>query len=417
MRAWLSAIVIGLALAPLGAKAWTQHALGTWQALQVLPDARQEPPVRVESLEQFLRTQGTALELILREEEQWARANVRNYAPRPEVLAYRFDPKAEAPEWRRRFMAAVRINPSLPLTPFLQLQPLPSVLSANARMEIPVREVVAPGAEAAAAGHRLVALREGEAVPVIDVIASASDEPDYGMDLGLWADSGTEAGRLYGLGKPPWSALQLAQGEQALFHRGFYHESSWVYALVEGANRSLLESRMHLWQTLARHARVTGHAYWSWRFAGWAMHYAQELTQPYRARLLPGVSPLQLVSWRFMNAVGASRALEQAFAQSNQRMLALEQYQQQVLFGALSRGELQHPWIQALGHMREDIGRLVLPERGLREQVARHAFMRADVLDEWVSRGIAPSAELDGLLTELAGDFGSVTRAIWRRLQ
>lgn len=140
MRAWLSAIVIGLALAPLGAKAWTQHALGTWQALQVLPDARQEPPVRVESLEQFLRTQGTALELILREEEQWARANVRNYAPRPEVLAYRFDPKAEAPEWRRRFMAAVRINPSLPLTPFLQLQPLPSVLSANARMEIPVRE-------------------------------------------------------------------------------------------------------------------------------------------------------------------------------------------------------------------------------------------------------------------------------------
>ncbi len=54
--------------------------------------------------------------------------------------------------------------------------------------------------------NRYAELKPGEAVPVIDVVATASDEPDHGFDIGLWEDSGTPYGRLYGFGKQPFGA-------------------------------------------------------------------------------------------------------------------------------------------------------------------------------------------------------------------
>ena len=43
----------------------------------------------------------------------------------------------------------------------------------------------------------------GEPVSIAEVIASASDEPDFGMDIGLFADNGTDFGQRYGFGINP----------------------------------------------------------------------------------------------------------------------------------------------------------------------------------------------------------------------
>ena len=52
--------------------------------------------------------------------------------------------------------------------------------------------------------NTFVALREGDLVSVVDVVASATDEPDYGLDIGLWADNGTPHGAVHGFGKQPF---------------------------------------------------------------------------------------------------------------------------------------------------------------------------------------------------------------------
>ena len=49
----------------VSAWAWSQHALGTWQSLQSMPELQGVPPVKVESLANFLRFQGPALEAVL----------------------------------------------------------------------------------------------------------------------------------------------------------------------------------------------------------------------------------------------------------------------------------------------------------------------------------------------------------------
>lgn len=123
------------ALAVSPARAWSDQALCTWQALEPLTEIG-SLRVRVESLEHFLAAQAPQLERVLAEHEAWAREHLEPYDPRPEALALQ-----------------------------------------------------APGA---AGGGQAT---EGSELAVSDVIATAAQEPDFGLDLGLYADSGTARGR------------------------------------------------------------------------------------------------------------------------------------------------------------------------------------------------------------------------------
>jgi hypothetical protein len=104
--------LIVTALAAHPAFAWDNHALGTSIALEALVDAA--PPVRVETLESFLAAEGAGVAAVLDSEEAWARANVPSYPQRPGALAYR------AGENRAAFLAAIRVNPNVPMGLFLQ---------------------------------------------------------------------------------------------------------------------------------------------------------------------------------------------------------------------------------------------------------------------------------------------------------
>jgi hypothetical protein len=440
---WFERLFFGLLLgvAVSSAHAWSRHAIGTWQALNALPEVRSEPLVKVEPLSGFLKDQGPALEGLLQQEEQWARGHVRNYPARPEVLAYRHDKDADASVWVLRFLNAVRANPHMPLPLYLQLQPTPHVLSENHRPGLTWQDV-SLYKEPSLVDTKFVALREAEWVAVLDVIATASDEPDYGLDIGLWENNATEFGRIYGFGKQPLGDPKHPASSQASFHSGYFHESPLAYAASGSLRRTFPEYRMHLWQTLARHAMLSGHPYWGWRFAGWAMHYAQDLTQPYHATMLPGHSVMGMVWDDVLAITGTPHSKDERLHQMSERHAALESFHQQSLLAALHKGEFNHPNLLAFANLSKDQGRLVLTEFSLREDVSKSAHASAEALDALMLKAFPMTGSelanhiqsvnlystlaqhnpnvrdaLDKQLRDLSGNFGRVTRAIWRRLR
>ena len=440
---WFERLFFGLLLgvAVSSAHAWSRHAIGTWQALNALPEVRSEPMVKVEPLSSFLKDQGPALEGLLQQEEQWARGHVRNYPARPEVLAYRHDKDADASVWVHRFLSAVRANPNMPLPLYLQLQPTTQVLADNHRPLLAWQDISLHKVSGLV-DAKFVALRDAEFVAVLDVIATASDEPDYGLDTGLWENNATEFGQNYGFGKQPLGDPKHLASSQMAFHSGYFHESPLMYASSGALRRTFPEYRMHLWQTLARHAMLSGHPYWGWRFAGWAMHYAQDLTQPYHANVLPGNSVTGML-WADMLAItGMPQSKDEQLQRVSDRHAALENFHQQSLLAALTKGDFNHSNLLAFANLSKDQGRLVLTEFSLREDVSKSAYAAADELDALVLKAFpmmtaelmngSQSLNFYGMLTQhnpvvrdaldknlrdLSGNFGRVTRAIWRRLR
>lgn len=445
---WIERLFFGalMAFAAGSALAWSQHALGAWQALHAMHEVRAEPPVKVESLAKFLKDQGPAIEGLLQHEEQWARGRVRNYPARPEILAYRHDKDADPVELRHRFLTALRVNPNIPLPLYLQLQPTPAALAENQRPLMAWQDITWVK-DAVSPHQKFVSLREGDMVSVLEVIASAVDEPDYGLDIGLWEDNDTEFGRVYGFGKQPFGNPKLSFGSQAPFHMGFFHESPIIYAAAGFLRRTYPEYRMHLWQTLARHALLSGHTYWGWRFAGWAMHYAQDLTQPYHASVLPDTSVAGMLWINALDLAGASKAKHNAVTFVSNRHLVMENFHQHSLLVPLEKGELDHPNLTAFAQVAKDKERMVLTEFGLRDVVTQRAHDVADEVDDLLVKTFPatyvsdpqfdvgangqninfyslmsqqnPAARdvLDRRLRDLSSDFGSVTRALWRRLR
>lgn len=377
LKAVLAAALAAAITSAAPAQAWSNHALCTWPALEVLPGISGHPPVAVETLESFLQAEGPAIARLLQEEEAWARRSVPTYPPRPDALA--FD-HANAPpdELLRRFVAAVRINPGSKLPPFLQLRP---GQDPAGRPRLGQADITTLTTQESSKSEAFVALRAGEPVTVIDVIATASDEPDYGMDIGLWSDNGTAHGARYGFGKQPFGNPGLEFATQAPMHMSFFHEAGIVYKAAPFLKRTYPEYRIHLWRALAAHALRSGHPYWGWRFAGWALHYLQDLTQPYHARVLPGVGTARLLGINALDIVGVHGPKERAITFVSNRHLALENVQMRWLRAAYGtpRPDTQTA-LQALRDTRADAAS-PWREDSPREVVSREAHARADATD------------------------------------
>ena len=425
------------------ARAWSNHALCTWPALSVLPEVAQAAPVKAERLEDFLVAEGPALTALLEQEERWARDHVPTYPARPDGLAFRAD-GADRGELRRRFLAALRINPESRLTLFLQLPP---GQASGTRPVVPESEVTTLKHSETTRGNVFVGLRPGEPTAVIDVVATASDEPDHGLDVGLWEDSGTSQGRLYGFGRQPFGfnpAIEFSS--QGPFHLGFFHESAIVYKAAPFLRRTYPEYRIHLWRTLANHAFASGHPYWGWRFAGWALHYVQDLTQPYHASVLPGVGVPTMLWINTLDLAGFHGRKERAVSLVTNRHLAIENYQLHRIRDAYLRGRPDDAALRALRDTSGD-GRIApYTDASPRDVITRDASAYADALDATLERylparyisdpqyvfgetepGIdlqavvahsAPGAEaaLTEGLARLLGGFGAHTRSFVRAL-
>lgn len=299
------------------------HAPASYRALEVMPEVADAGSVTVESLDSFLRLQEKTLEALLASQEAWAVATLEHYPQSPAELAFVARPKRTEEARRAAFLRALRISPNTKFALFYEPAPRsanggnPSGATLNAAQ---VGSVTAAGS-LAGPEKKFLALRPGDRISPLEVLASATDEPGYGMDAYLWDDSPTNRALQYGFGPQPFGNPGSATDAQAPFQMGFFHEDALLYSVAPWARRSMVQARYYQFSTLASLALRSGHDYWGWRFAGLALYYLQNLTNPYFARLAPGESSVALLGYHTLARLGMpAMRLERIRAIANQRV-------------------------------------------------------------------------------------------------
>lgn len=248
-------------------RSWNTHAILTRAALdagQTLLPRRRVPVV---SLEDFLAKSGDSLTDFLRDHGK------RVFFPNAKQVLW------QAPNRIRdlsEFLKALRLNPGLRFLSVRLMHP------EQAGPEIP-HDASRKGPP----GGMYVPTSEGEPIEVAEIIATFSDEPDWGMDQDLFAIPEYQ----YGLCPFP---VPSGPSSQAPFHMAFFHESPILTLFMPGLRVSFMEERVRLFLNLSKLAFRAGVDYWGWRFTAWAIHYLQDLTQPYHAKPFP-VSVLPLL--------------------------------------------------------------------------------------------------------------------------
>ena len=312
-RLCIALAILAASLYPLAA--WDNHTQLSYLALE--GEDLVAAKVKAESLGDFaLSTQPELADLLLRLEAE-ARKDIPLYPARPEALAFA-GPYADAGAARAAFVVAIRANPAVPFALYVQLQagaPRPP------RPDLPVTS--ADIYDNRVPNGPFQALAPGEEVAALEVLASASDEPDYGMDIGLFSDNKSPVAAAYGFGVQAFGNPALPYGSQAPFHMAFANESGLLKAAAPFTKVALSDWRFRLYSELSRFAFAEGHAYWGWRFAGWALHYLQDMAQPYHASVMPGKSSLGML-WLY--AVQSQKARDDALVLLSNRHVVVEDY-------------------------------------------------------------------------------------------
>ncbi len=323
--------------------AWTEHPLVIHETLAALPEVRDAKPVKVESLDAFLMAQEKGLVALLAGEEDWARKNLAWYRPLPEALV--FKATGNKADIKERFAHAIRINPNARLGLYLQFVPgadtggKPGITPSSLTFLKDLSEWKSTA---------FAELKAGEMVTPLDIVTTASDEPDFGLDIGLYEDNGTDFGKIYNFGKQPFGNPNLEYSSQAPFHMGYYHESWIISAFAGFVKQTYPEYRIHLYRSLSAYAFRTGHDYWGWRFMGIGLHYVMDLNLPYHTTLLPGVSTLRMLWINFLDLIGFSRPMADAIQLVSNRHTAIEKFQQVAMQEAYRTKNHEYPVFVAL---------------------------------------------------------------------
>jgi hypothetical protein len=244
----------------------------TDQALRHAEVAAQvEEAVSVEELQSFLVAEAAGVAGVFSAYRDWQveREQVRYaYIPfepgQPSVSGFlraaRLNPEARFPlVWRRLPGEPVQLGGGRPIAP----QQASRYLVPKEPLLIEVDEVTA-----------------GSAMPGRAVMATYSDEPDWGFDHELWGHSE------YAYGEQPYGK-PVGESSKAPFHMLFAHENILVKLAAPKVLEGMVEDRIELFLRLSRLAFAEDHDYWGYRFAAWAAHYAQDLCQPYHSRAVP----------------------------------------------------------------------------------------------------------------------------------
>ncbi len=368
----LSAMIIPLCFSS-PAYSWSDHTLMSHGALSGAAEIGSEMPVAASSLKDFLIKEQKGLEELLDSQEKWARTNIAGYAPRPDDLAFRAGKGAD--DIVERFLKAIRINPNTKMRLYVDL--LPGESTAG-------RPVVKPGELTTFNNYEFmeqtvyVELRQGEMVSPLMVLCSANNEPDYGFDLGLFEDNNTPFGAVYGFGIQPFGNPNLEYSSQAPFHMGFYHEAGLVFMAGPFLKQTYPEYRIHLFKTLSEYAFKSGRNYWGWRFMGWGMHYLGDLSMPYHASVLPGVSALKMIWINLKAMLGFTQSRDNAVQLVSNRHTVMEEFQSLMLKKAYNGKERNHPFMKALA---SPIDMVPYSDDFAREVVAAESWGKGEVID------------------------------------
>lgn len=430
------ALLCLLALAAGNAFAWSNHSYAAYRAFEKMPEVANAAPVVVESLEVFLKAQEKLIEDLLTRQETWAQAHLDFYPPRPAALSFRTSPTRTDEARRQAFLMALRVAPDSKLALYLQPDPLSPPPATSTLLP---HAAVNTLPEQPNSSDRFVGVKADDKVPALAVLASATDEPDYGMDINLWEDSPSPWGPAYGLGKLPFGNPALHFSTQAPFHMGFYQENRLLYRAAPFIKKTFPLLRIHQYSSLAALAFRTGHAYWGWRFTGLALHYVQDLTQPYHASLAPGNSTVKLIAINVLAMMGLPRRKDEIIVLLSNRHLALEKYQNQLIYNA-ARTQRDTALEMALRNSDKDANYPAWTDLYARDVVSRQSYTYGaklseilvdalpasyvseaafdfgvkesgiDLLAELSHQDVGKRARLDDAVAELMGNFGAHSR-------
>lgn len=384
--------------------AWDGHALLTRFAIRAMPQVVQAAPVKVESLDAFIAAEPVALTRVLAEEEAWSLKNVPGYPMRPARFAYSY--KDGAKDLRARFLKAIRVNPNTKFA--LALQGVPG----NNQPQMPPQRVTLMPSSLAK-NCTFVELQPGQMVSPLEVFASATDEPDYGLDTKLWSDNGSTFGRSSNFGEQPFGNTKLEFGTQAPFHMGLFHEGSLTNWAAGDRLRTFPEHRIHLFYSLSRMAFQTGHPYWGWRFAGMGAHYIQDLTQPYHTKILPGESTFSFLWSGLLDMLGFSDSKNKYLEQATTEHQQIEKLVYVAVLKAIQTGFEADPLVRALQQIDPEY-QLYSPTY-VREKLAAQSYELADPVAK-AMRSDPKSATTAALLSGLMKHFGQHTRGFIRAI-
>ncbi|QFI37779.1 hypothetical protein FR932_07895 [Moritella marina ATCC 15381] len=374
------------------AAAWSEHSLITYPILNTMPEVAEQAPVKVETLAEFVTAEAQGLETLLASNEAWLRQHFPYYKPRPDALAF----NAEASDLLIRFIHAIRINPNARINPYVQLLP---GQDTQGRRKMASSEVAVFTNLDHYNAMRFVEVKSGDLVTPLEVLVSANDDPDNGLDIGLFEDSNTEAGKLYGFGKQAFGNPALEYGTQAPFHMGFYHESSILFALAPFLRDTFPDYRVHMYKALSEYAFSTGHDYWGWRFMGWGMHYVGDIAQSYHSTLQPGVSTASSLWTNAKDMMGYPQAKIDAIQLLSNRHLVLEEFQEIITKKAYEDNDFSNALFKALTKQTRVVA---YTDNTFVEVFAKNSYDKSDKLAEYLERWIPellvsdPSFEVDG---------------------
>ena len=355
--------------------AWSDHASLAWPLLRVMPEVQNAEPLRVETLSEFVVAERTAIAELLAQHEDWALQNLEHYAALPTELI--FDPAAADADLEIAFLSAIRVNPTRSYQPYRQLMSFEPKTAQETL--IAVSELTFLQGTIASNDSRYVSLASGDFVSAAAVVSTASDEPDFGLDIGLYADNGTEHGKRYGFGNQPFGNPNLEYGSQAPFHMGFYH-LDWLTSLAQpGLLQTYPLYRTELYRKLAVLAFSTGHDYWGWRFMGWGLHYVGDLAQPYHAVPLPDTGILESL-W-----IVATGKTGEALQLVSNRHGVIEAFQKAIVAQALVRQDWTQSTLQEVARLSPSA-----------------AWAQNTLIDELTQDSAAGAAGLDRALVKYA---------------
>lgn len=318
----LLAALLPAAVFAATAFAWSEHQMILDPVFQSMPEVIKAKPVKAETLASFLVAEGKGLEKALKADEDWNRKNLKNYRPLPDALL--FKASADPKEAVKRFCDAARISDRYYYNLYIRkMEKTPSagmavVKGAGLTYLKDLSDID---------DRTYLSVLAGKPVGVIDVLGTAADEPDMGIDIGLFEDNGTPQGKKLNFGVQPFGNANLEYSSQAPFHMGFYNESGIVYALAGFLKETYPEYRIHQFKVLSEYAFKTGHDYWGWRFMGWGVHYLSDISMPYHSVVLPGVSTAKMLWINAKAMAGRDQAKKDAVQLVSNRHGALEKYQ------------------------------------------------------------------------------------------
>jgi hypothetical protein len=110
----------------------------------------------------------------------------------------------------------------------------------------------------------------GETQTPLDILVTYAQEPDWGMDQNL---------------KASWQQRFMGGytglGSQGYFH--MYYANMTLHLPVPVLAMGAAPRRAKQWLEMGQQAFTQGQDYWGWRFTAWALHYIEDLTQPFHS--------------------------------------------------------------------------------------------------------------------------------------